>query len=395
MKFLKNFFGFFLCLLIGYIEKFTPYKFSMNLDIQSLLNNMYAYPQPGDNAVRKDNPYYDTQTVATGTTKYSFFNTDTGNLALRNVQFPLSGTSIFFVTAIHLLVQQGINTAALFTTLTDLLQHSYLEIVINNKKLYKFPGLSIVKFFNQRQLGATTPQNYATGLIGNKRKIFNPIIINSTEPVEVNFYIPTAAATALNGTNLKLVFEGIQTDKLDSFSVDFVKNYNFQVIDYDAYETQDIDTSASQYQIFTLNTLGDNNQSLRLPLSNIQRMQVNALQLFISGADASEEFLQLLYYDKQKMYLEVVIDNRIFLQSSIDSFLSVGALRDSTFADAGPVNTEYYNADFVFKNLVLRQPLIIPANGNVKITLYQPTTTLADGQPFTLNMQGLITQRLT
>ena len=128
------------------------------MNITQVLNRL-AYPKAGDNARRKPTDLYDEVTLATGSTQYVFFNQTLGNLFARNKKFPISGSEIFFAFGLKFFLKTNINTVALYNSLQNLILHSCIRIIVNDRLQMQLPLLEVLNFNYANSVGNDT-QNF-------------------------------------------------------------------------------------------------------------------------------------------------------------------------------------------------------------------------------------------
>lgn len=355
--------------------------------------NKYLYPGLHTNARRKDYPYYDQLTIATGVLEYFYFTTALGNQFLRNKQLPLSGSEVFFVTDISAILKTAINTAAEVNALNELLQQSYLQISVDNRVQMKIPGLDFIQYQYQTDLAdqvvltQTIPHVY-TG----KRKLPLPLILNSTSAFEFKFVTTAAAATAFNTIPLRLNLHGIQVDKLESYYWDNLKAARFQQIPVTYYNTIVIPNgNETTFQAFANPAAARNLFSQTFPLSDIQTFSCQNIEVFFNQPDTPID-PQTIYNSRLTNVLRISIDDVDFYNASLVDMLSVVAGRDVTLTTTPDLDT------FAMLNKrdskTLRVPLEFPANSKVGISLTQPAASLGITGEFTIAMRGVETRRV-
>ena len=191
--------------------------------------NANLYPSVNTNVRRKSYPKYDTLPIATGQTDYYFFQTALGNNYLRNARLPLSGTEVFFIDSISLMLRVNVSTVALMNNFNEMMQQGFLQISVDNRIQCKLPLLDVMNYVLIDTFIATA--TVIQPMVYTKRRFLPlPIILNSTSSFEFKVVIPTASATAFNTVNMQLTCHGIQLDKLDSFYWDNLKQNQFQEV---------------------------------------------------------------------------------------------------------------------------------------------------------------------
>lgn len=356
--------------------------------------NLVSYPTEFDNARRKAFPLYDQIALVTGDTSRYFFNQDLGNQFARNKKFPNSGQEVFFATEIEMFLNTTINTAALYNAVNDLMQRGNLQIILSDRSQITIPLYQVLNFPYQLNIGNNT-QPYGSKIRKAKRKLVYPIIINSLASIDFKINVQSIPA-ALNNVNFRLKLNGIQFDKLSVADSDFVQNNQFQNIDFTFYDSQLITTGAqTTYNLFQNSQQDKRAVSKVLPMSGIDRAQVFGLEVYVPGTDADTDFLSLLYNNRQNNVLTITVDDVIYFQSDITDFLSLGAVRGSTFTDVTPTNTAYVNMAFKKQYLLLNPSIVFPANGKVSVTLQQPASSIPAATNYiTTIMDSVILRRV-
>ena len=362
--------------------------------------NEYLYPGKHQDVRRKSYPYYDTEAIATGVTEYYFFTTALGNQFLRNKRLPLAGSEVFFIDSISAYVELKVSTVALIDDMNELLQQSYLQISVDNRIQCKLPGLDFINYLyadsyaDQVVVTAIEPRlggnKNIDGFLGRKFPI--PILMNSTSAFEFKFVIPTAAATAFNGINMKLILHGLQLDKLDSFYWDNLKGKQFQEISVTYYNTIVIPSNVEQtYQLFANPALAQNLFSQNFPLSDIQTFSCQNIEVFFNQPDTAIE-PSTIWYSRLPNVLKINVDDVEFYNANLQNMLSM-------FAGYGATLTTTPDLDFV-NMLNIRQsktfpiPLEFPANSKALIQLTQPAASLGITGEFTVALRGVETRRV-
>ena len=370
------------------------------MNTRDLLN--YAlYPKAGDDARRKSFPYYDNQVLTTGITEYFYFTTALGNQFLRNKQMPEAGTEIFFIESISGFLQVLVNTVALSDAVNELLQQSFLEISVDNRVVCKLPGLDFINFqyadtlSDQVVLTVNRPKLFGNlnsdGFLG--RKLPTPIIYNSTSAFRFRFVTTAAAATAFNTVNLKLYLHGVQIDKLSSYYWDNVKNNLFQEVPVTYYETRAIaNGNETTFQLFNNQGVANNLISQTFPLSDIQTMSLQNIEVFINQPDVPIA-AQTIYQSSILKLLRITIDDVIMWDGVLGNHML------SMFAGFAQILTTTPNLDVISfvgvrKSKTLDVPMEFPANAKVQITLTQPATSLPVTGEFTVALRGIETRRV-
>jgi hypothetical protein len=382
---------------------------------QQLLNEV-AYPNAGTNVRRKYMQYYDTFAVATGTTTYNLFSTTLGNNFQRNKKFPLSGSEAFALMNVELFLQSGVNTTAEYDALLDLLQKSYLEIVVNSKQAIKIPGIEIFSFdYSDIVIGTTTAINYNTKSVKRKKNLIIPIFFNSNSAIDVNFVTTTSAATAYNGKNVLCTFSGIQSDKLDNIFFNPVQG-NFQDLAYTMYDTVAVSGAGQNtYELFKDSSKSKTLYSKTLNLSSVERFEVQNMEIFFSMLSGGSNLFNAIKNNRMVNQLQIKIEDVLLYESTIADFLSLSnseassiisfagiAINAYASSDAAtlptvavPSNTATFTRTiFQYKSKSLEIPIIFPANGKVSVELTQPGSSLNVDQYFTVLLKGKLTRQV-
>lgn len=360
--------------------------------------NQFLYPQTVQNVRRKSYPYYDTVTIATGTTEYFFFTTAVGNIFARNKRLPLAGTEVFFLNALSAYIQLNIDTVALSNSLNELLQQSYLEISVDNRVVCKLPGLDFINFIYGDTFTATATAIQpklggnlnSDGFLG--RKLPLPIILNSTSAFQFRFVTTATAATAFNGTNLRLALHGLQLDKLDDFYWDNLKNNQFQQVPVTYYQTTVIpDGNAQTFALFANPAQANNLWSKTFPLSDIVTASIQNIEVFFNQPDTPIE-PTTIWNSRLTNVLQINIDEIDYYNADLQNMLSLFAGFSTTITTTP--DTAIINFMQKRQSLTLPVPIEIPANSNVIINLTQPASSLGITGEFTVALRGVETRRV-
>jgi len=333
--------------------------------------NAYLYPGVDQDTRRKDFPYFDALAITTGTTEYFFFTTALSDQFARNKRLPLSGSEVFFIEEIAAYIDTNIDTLALIDDVNELLQQSYLQISIDNRVVCKIPGLDFMQFTSVETLVATGTV-ILPKINCKKRKLPLPIIMNSTSAFEFKFVTTSAAATAFNGVDLKLVLHGLQLDKLSSFYWDNLKNNEFQQVPVTYYNTVPISGAAADtYELFADASINQLLFSQTFPLSDIQTFSMQDLEVYVNQPDTPID-PTTIYNSRLSNILRITLDNVEYYTSNLQDMLSIFA------GVAGTLTTTPDIATVTILNhrrsKVFRVPLQFPANSKVRISLEQPAS---------------------
>jgi len=368
------------------------------INAKELLNKL-AYPLPGDNAARKTYPLHDTLAIATGTLTYNFFETALGNQFLRNKRFPLAGTEVFVIDKISAFLEIENNTAAEIDNLNELLQQSYLEIWNNSKQVCKIPSLDFVNYLIGPTFTATASATLPfiggnlnqDGFLG--RKLSMPIVYNANSSFKFRWVCNTQTSTDFNGVNLRLYFHGIQVDKLENFDWNNLKDKMFQEVPVTFYETRAIaDGNETTFNLFQQG-VADTLQSQFFPLSDIDIMQVEAIEFFVNMPDTPIS-PETIYNSRITNLLKIRVDDRDYWDAVVGpTMLSMIAGFDVALTTTPDLTVR--ELMHVRKQYVLPMPLVFPANGKVLIQLVQPASSLGITGEFTLALRGTATRRVS
>ena len=357
------------------------------------LLNAISTPSFANNARRKYTQKYDSLALAAGTLDYIFYDSQQGNLFLRNARFPISGNEVFFVTSFDLYLDLSLE-AAQFAVLDEIFGRSFIEITVNQRQQIKVPLLEVLNFYYSDEIGTGTVSISRQRYHQAKRKLLYPIIMNSTSAVQYKLTLSTAAATALDGKNARLGLYGIQFDKLDTFFYDVWKGSEFQKVDYTMYQTNEVTTvNENTYSLFQPATQPETDYSKLLPLSEIERFDVNALEIgFFPSATTAD--LQTVFEDRRDNLLTITVENVQLFQAQIKDMLSVSNSFVSSFADSAAATSALIVRDVLRQNLTLEIPLTFPSKSNVAITLLQPGASLELNDYFVTCLKGVLTRRV-
>jgi len=332
--------------------------------------------------------------ITTGQTVYPIF---TGTLSqfVRNLSFPMTGDTIFALIGLKLFVEN------LFTTTTDLIelmQNSYLSIMVGQKLQLNIPGAKILNFIAADTIGVSPAvANFNKRFFGKYKKFFNPIILNQSSTVQINFVTSSTAATDLNGKKIDVVFDALQSISGDPAFVYMPQQGNmFQDIDFTLWNTVSIGT-ANQYTfpLFTDNTLAPNKMSLNLPLPADMRFELQNIEVFfISDAVASQaETLDKIYYNRLHNQLNISVNQTLLYYSDIQEMINIiTEYANVAFDDnAGtPVATDLTSFEALLQSKTLEIPVLFPATGLVNVSLTQPGSSLNNGELLTVCLNGTV-----
>lgn len=353
--------------------------------------NANLYPSVNTNVRRKSYPKYDTLPIATGQTDYYFFQTALGNNYIRNARLPLSGTEVFFIDAISLMLRVNVSTVALMNNFNEMMQQGFLQISVDNRIQCKLPLLDIMNYVLIDTFIATAtviqPMIYA-----KQRHLPIPIILNSTSSFEFKVVIPTASATAFNTVNMQLTCHGVQLDKLDSFYWDNLKNNQFQEVPVTYYNTQAIaSTAEATTQFFANPAQAAGLLSQTFPLSDIQSFACQNIEVYIGNADTAAEGT-IAYLNSLQKFLRITIDDVDFYFANLQDMLSMVCSFGNSLTTTP--DTAVVACLHIRDSKTLPVPLIIPANSKVSISLAQPATSIPITGDITIALRGVETRRV-
>ncbi len=346
---------------------------------------------------RKFTQYFDKIAIATGTTNYTAFTTSLSDNFSRNKKLPLASDQIFALTHINLFVEELFNTTALYADLLLALQQSYLEIVISSRQKLKIPLYECLSFVYSGEIGNTTTRHLREIDSENPKPLAYPLVFNGSQDIQVNIVLNSTLATDLNAINLNVLFTGIQSDILDpAFVFNPILGNQLEEIAYTMWNTLEISTAnQKQYSLFSDQTLASNFYSKLLPLSNEERFEVQAIEIFFGGKQADTDYLNLLLNDKIHNYLTIKVNDVEYYQSNLKDILSLSTCVSGTFKGSdNSITHTVTELSFVKKQKVLEIPIVFPSNGLVTVTLDQPGSSLSVNQYFTLLLKGKLLRQI-
>lgn len=369
------------------------------MDARLLLNKFLgAYPSAKDNVRVKTYPLTDNQAIATGTQDYFFFDTALGNQFLRNKRFPLASNEMFIVDKIALYLATEINTPAEIDDLNELLQQAYLEVSMNSRVICKLPLLDILVY----QLGASftaTATATVPQILGNMntdnslgRKLSTPIPFIGNSNFKYRLRMTSASATAFNGIAMKLYLYGVQVDKLYNFNYDEVKGNMFQRVPQTFYETRAIANGNETQFVLFQQGVAENLQSGYFPLSDIDAFEVEAMEFFVNQPDTPIS-PDTIYNSSITKTLKISIDEVDYWDAPVGvDLLSVLAGFDVALTTTPDLTV----TELLHKRtqLILPEPIVIPANGKTKVIVTQPASSLPVTGELTLALRGTATRRV-
>lgn len=359
--------------------------------------NKYLYPDYMQNVQRKQFPYFSEVTMLTAVTDYFFFANPPAPF-VSNKQLPVTGSEVFFIEAISAYPVLNHITTAQINALNELLQQSFLEILIDNRLAMKIPGLDFVNYqYSDAWSDQVVLTANKTHVGGNKnsdgflgRKLPIPLVMNSNSNFTFRWNTPGNAV--YNNVVFKLVLHGLQLDKLTTFEWDNLKDHKFQQIPWTAYNTVVIPNGNQQtFPLFANRATAQNLISDYFPLSDIETFSIQNMEIFVNQPDvpiAPATIWNSRIYNQ--FYMQ--IDDRIYYDGNAENMLSV-------LAGFGQSLTTTPNIDLVNvfekrQSKILDVPQEIPANSKVNISLTQPAGSLGITGEFTVALRGVKTRRV-
>ena len=362
------------------------------MNTKQLLNKT-LYPSAFQNARRKEYPYFDTQTITAGVLEYFFFVTALGNIFARNKRLPLSGSEVFLADGISMFLNTPINTVAQINALNELLQQSYLQVSVDNRIQFKIPGLDFIQYQISLNEDATPEILMSTNQL-QIRKLPIPILMNSNSSFEFKFVTTAAAATAFDTIPVRFSLQGVQVDKLDTFYYDSLKNKQFQEVPVSYFDTVPIvNGNETTFQLFANPAQAQNLFSQSFPLSDIQTMQIQNIEVFVNQPDVPI-IPETIYNSRLQNILRITIDDVDLYNSNLQECLSVVAGFAGNLTDSAAATTAYVRHLNIRQSKTFRVPLNIPANSRVNVSLTQPAGSLGITGEITAVLRGVETRRV-
>lgn len=361
------------------------------------LLNKYLYPNFMQNVQRKQFPYYSQLAMATGVTDYFFFAAAPAPF-VSNKQLPVTGSEVFFIEAISAYPVLNHITTAQVDALNELLQQSFLEIIIDNRLAMKIPGMDFINYqFSNAwsdQVVLTTLQTRIGGNLNSDgflgRKLPIPFIMNSN--ANFTFRLNTPGNAVYNTIPFRLVLHGLQLDKLQSFEWDNLKSNKFQQISWTAYQTVVIPNgNQTTFNLFNNRNVAQNLISDYFPSSDIETFSLQAMEVFVNQPDTPIN-PATIWNSRLVNQLYIQIDDRIYYDSNLQNMLSVVAGLGQTLTTTP--NLDVVNIFEKRQTKILDVPLEFPANSKVIITLTQPAGSLGVTGEFTVALRGIKTRRV-
>lgn len=344
----------------------------------------FGLPAVLQNARKKPANYYDTITMATGTTEYFLFNNPVISLPIRNKQFPISGNEIFIINSVKASLGQLL--PAISATNNELFTRAYFELSVNDKQVLKVPLCEILSFQS-----AVATAGHEPFFFERDKKLRFPIIINSMASVKVRIAMTSNAV--VNSNTIKIELGGIKIDKLSQLNIDFTTSKLFERLNYTIYDTvaNSNPTVTKTLDMFadTSKSNGDWNKSF--PLSNYEVFSIENIELFfpiLSGGDSSTvpPIINLL---RNSAFRLVVEDNEIMNFASSEIITPLIYTNTTTSAFSVTPNTK---SKFGF---TLPEPIEIGTNSRVKVQFdYQGLAAGTVCPYFTAMLKGTLQRKL-
>ena len=362
------------------------------MDTKQILNAM-AYPASGQNVRTKDFILYSVQSIASGQNNYPFFQDNLTNIFQRNIKLPQSNSNIFFIEGISMHVPTSINTEALTTSLSNILQQSYLEISINSRVILNIPGLDFIQYLLTINADAT-PEILFSRFNRNIRKLPYPIMVNGNANISVTWYCNTTGSTDFDGIDFRLNLHVKMFDKLQDFNYDELQNNQFQKINVSLFDTQQVTTAnATTYDLFADNTKVKTLINKVFPLSDIETVSIQNIEVFI-GQPTTGVTIATVFNDRIQNQLVFNLDDVNYYQSDLQNKLSVLTGIEGDLTTAGADTIAYASIQDIRQSQLLKIPLNIPSNSKVVMQLLQPASSEAVGSYITTVLRGISTRRV-
>lgn len=361
------------------------------------LLNKYLYPNYMQNVLRKQFPYFTQIAMATGVRDYQFFNIPPVPF-VGNKQLPVTGSEVFFIEAISAYPVLNHTTTAQIDALNELLQQSFLEILIDNRLAVKLPGLDFINYmYSDSQADQVVVTALNTKIGGNKnadgfmgRQFPIPLIMNSNS--SFSFRLNTPGNAVYNTIPFRLVLHGIQLDKLQSFEWNDLKNNQFQQIPWTAYQTVAIPNgNQNTFALFANRNQAQNLFSEVFPLSDIETFSLQNIEVLFNQPDVPID-PATIWNSRQTNQLYMQIDDRIYYDANLSNMMSLVAGFGATLTTTPNLNV--VNIFHQRQSKTLDVPQNFPANSKVLITLSQPAGSLGITGEFTVALRGIKTRRV-
>lgn len=349
--------------------------------LQTIQN--YGFPTPLDNAEVKPFVIYDQQTLAA--TEYQFFNAPI-QAFVRNKQFPLSGSEVYFINKIRLDYSRETSGATL-AAFAELMLLSFLEIFVDDKQYLKIP---LVEIYNNMNSDAYfnvghTATGLKNGWYNASKKLINPIMINSQSNVNIRLSTTATVAGAYAGSFLRLSLYGYKYDKITPVIYDAIKNNQFQRLDYTIYNVVNSADAATNFNLFSNRGAAFNTFSKNFPLSDTEAFSLESIETVVFSINdanlANDQAAQIVYNEiSPSTYNITVNDNEIFAGTLPESY-TMFIYKSRTITDSGADTISWLNNQYVKGGAVFNKtnndiiPVTIPAASGVNFTFSKPATT--------------------
>lgn len=342
----------------------------------------WGFPRGVDNTRIKPGVIYDTQTIAAGTLEYNYFNTNPSNIFDRNKQLPLSGDETMLIDGINIIFENAAQGFTLIANFTEVLTRSYLEIMVNDTQKIKIPLLEAANFVFANTIGNNTV-NFKANYFSRTKKLQYPIILFKRANTQFRIVLTANAATALNASAVKLQLSGVKLDFVIPNELDPVANNKYEKLSTTLFNTPAIVAAANTYNLFSDRTLSPNVINKTFPLGDNEIFSIEAIEIVNFATNVSGNFAAHLN-EAQQQVLKIGVNQTEYYFGSNSFFNTLFYSLNTTFSDAGAVNTNIFVNDWISKapevlGLVSKgTPILIPSSSQVDITLQQPATNLTN-----------------
>lgn len=355
---------------------------------------MFGYPSYGDNARRKAATLYDHGTIATGVLEYNLFTNPALSVYSRNRTFPLSGSEIFFINSIKLMLNLPQANQA-DSVIHGFLRESFIQISVDEREKIKIPVLECIDFSFAKYQGYDATPALVTMVAAHfkrHRKLQHPIIINANSNVSVKLVTNVTSASALDTITFKAYLDGVKLDKLNDYEVDFVKNNTLEELSYSIYDVATLAATEETLEMFSNRNKAVTLFNKTLPLSDKENFQIEAIEIFLaSGRNASTPADVLA--EANDFYLEIVVDDVSFYQGMNANMFSLFHARSVTLQDSNGDNSNANVCEIITSVYVLPEPIIIPANSKASVKLRHGAIVAISGNVL-VDFRGTLTRRV-
>ena len=145
------------------------------------------------------------------------------------------------------------------------------------------------------------------------------------------------------------------------------------------------------YELFANAAIAQGLFSQTFPLSDIQTMAIQAIEVFINQPDTPIE-PSTIWNSRLTNFLRISVDDVDMYYSNLQELLSIFAGFAGTLVTTP--DTAAVNIMNVRQQKVLRTPLQIPANSKVRVSLTQPAASLGITGELTVALRGVETRRV-